>query len=664
MSENPLRYDDLKLRIEQSDEGTYRVRATGPGDREVGGTFRVPFSPAELENFVLRVGLARTRTRAYKSPQMEEAKRLGSMLFDALVQGDVRDLYRTAHSAAEKDERGLRVTLNLTEVPELMSMPWELLYDRPKFLSQSIYTPLVRSLDMKIQRSPRKLTLPLQILGLVSQPTGHDELDVAQERRKLDEALKVPTSAGLVRLDWLERATLSELHRKISAPGEIHVLHYIGHGGFDEHRGHGVLILENERGGAHEVTGEELGSMLSDQHSLRLVVLNSCQGARTSATDPFTGVATSLVEHGLPAVVGMQFEISDDAAIAFAESLYTDIARGRRVDTALAHTRKAIFAAGHDVEFSTPVLFLRAPDGAKLFEVETPPEPGPIGPTATPDTSVRADHTPAGGQPNEGTSGRPLTHHGRPPSPPGPTDEGRGTFPAPRAPALTRQQFVATAPLGTKKAAEVIADGLEDGEVVFKVAEVTRGGLFGSGGLLVATDRRLIFPTRQGHESWVYEEITEFQVSTGAATTRIVLRLRNSQDVELTSLFQKSNVTDLAEFVVPMLGADNTRLLEPPPPTDVESWAAELFHSTQSVRYLRVQLGVETHVITYTCGFWNTLQLDGQIAYRTFGFVREYELSLTDGANVYPARIAVTAQGATTVASFSLEVAGKMLHRS
>ena len=62
---------------------------------------------------------------------------------------------------------------------------------------------------------------------------------------------------------------------------------------------------------------------------LRLVVLNSCEGARTTLTDPYAGVATTLVQLGVPAVVAMQFEISDRAAIVFAEELYTNLI-GRR----------------------------------------------------------------------------------------------------------------------------------------------------------------------------------------------------------------------------------------------------------------------------------------------------------------------------------------------
>ena len=46
--------------------------------------------------------------------------------------------------------------------------------------------------------------------------------------------------------------------------------------------------------------------------------------------------AISVVEYGIPAVVGMRFEISDEAAITFADRLYNAIAQGFPIDAAMA----------------------------------------------------------------------------------------------------------------------------------------------------------------------------------------------------------------------------------------------------------------------------------------------------------------------------------------
>ncbi|HEX2370177.1 MAG TPA: CHAT domain-containing protein, partial [Acidimicrobiia bacterium] len=62
--------------------------------------------------------------------------------------------------------------------------------------------------------------------------------------------------------------------------------------------------------------------ILHGYRPLRLALLNACEGARGSASDPFAGAAQSLVQQGIPAVIAMQFPITDRAAILFAQEFY------------------------------------------------------------------------------------------------------------------------------------------------------------------------------------------------------------------------------------------------------------------------------------------------------------------------------------------------------
>ena len=377
-------YDDLQLRIDRDADGTYRVLAMAPDGRTARGSFTPPLSDTELDDFVQRVGLARRRSGSADT-RMEAIRSLGSTLFDALIKDDVGTVFYSARSAASERDRGLRITLRLSGSPELMRLPWEFLYKRPRFIAQSTNTPVVRALDIDSALRPHKVRLPLRILAMVSSPAGYPELDAELERRNLERALAGPRQAGLVEVTWLDRATLGELARRVAEPDEIHVLHYIGHGAYNEATESGVLVLETPQGRAHDVSGEEVGAMLQDETSLRLVVLNACEGARSSHVDPFSGVAASLVNFDIPAVIGMQFEITDDAAIAFSESLYTGLARGLPIDTALAPARRAIIGAMLATEFGTPVLFLRDGD-AHLFDIAEAPADVPLGPPAVPTT--------------------------------------------------------------------------------------------------------------------------------------------------------------------------------------------------------------------------------------------------------------------------------------
>ena len=371
-------YDELSLRIQPGLDDSYRVLLQAPGGKTAEGEFANPFSEFEIDNFVLSAGVPRRTARGFRSSSMERAKDFGSRLHDALLQGEVRDVYFDARRSAEDRRRGLRLTLCLTGTPELMEIPWEFLYERPQFLAQSMFTPVVRSLDLETIREPREVRLPLRILGMVSSPAGFGNLDVDEEKRKVEESLGPLIEAGIVQVNWLPSATLAELDSAISAPEEEHVLHYIGHGAYDARTQDGVLVLEDPHGQPHEVSGAEVSALIQDERSMRLVVLNACEGARGSHVDPFSGVASSIVECGIPAVIGMQFEITDEAAIAFSERLYRALAHGYPVDAALAQARKAIFAGGNDIEFGTPVLFLRSGD-ARLFDPKevpsTVPEP-------------------------------------------------------------------------------------------------------------------------------------------------------------------------------------------------------------------------------------------------------------------------------------------------
>ena len=85
--------------------------------------------------------------------------------------------------------------------------------------------------------------------------------------------------------------------------------------------------MEGEDGQLQHVDGGTLAVMLHDKSdTVRLIFLNACKTAMSSREgelDPFGGVATSLIEAGIPAVVAMQFPISDKAAINFSRTFFT-----------------------------------------------------------------------------------------------------------------------------------------------------------------------------------------------------------------------------------------------------------------------------------------------------------------------------------------------------
>ena len=346
----------------------------GPSGLAASGRFTDPFSDLQLENFALKISRPRGVRRA-DSPESELAREFGALLFSAVCEDeDVREAYRAALQEARHSSSPLRVTLALTGTPELLRLPWEYLYDDPEFLAISRWTPVVRRLDIGTPRPPLELSLPIRILSLVSAPSDAEPIDAKRERVRLTTALEPLVAAHAVSIDWLDDPTLLGLTRQLD-DHDYHVLHFIGHGGYEEAMEDGVLLFEDGEGRSDRVSGEQLGQILRDQLTMRLVVLNACEGARVAADDPFSGVATRLIHHGIPSVIGMQFEISDRAAILFASDFYAAIANGKPIDAAMARARRAIYADRNFLEWGTPVLFMRVQDG-RLFDV-APHDPIP-----------------------------------------------------------------------------------------------------------------------------------------------------------------------------------------------------------------------------------------------------------------------------------------------
>ena len=364
------RYEDFDLLVEGTGDAGFRARVLDSPAGQASSDFTAPFNAIELENFLLRIGRPRRGVRRLESPELEAAREFGAKLFDAVFAGPVGDALRRSIDDADRDGAGLRIRLRLSDAPELGNVPWEYLFSaaNDRFLVLSAWTPIVRYLDLPTGTSPLTVASPLRVLVVIASPTDFPTLDVEREWNRLTDSVSDLESRGLVVMDRLEHATLLDLQRQLRRK-DYHILHFVGHGGFDERADDGVLMFVDESGRAKLVTGRDLGTILHDHRSLRLAVLNACEGARTATDDPFAGSAQNLVRQGIPAVVAMQFEITDGAAITFAHELYQAVSEGFPIDAALAEARRAIFGSGNDIEWGTPVLYMRSSDGL-LFDVD------------------------------------------------------------------------------------------------------------------------------------------------------------------------------------------------------------------------------------------------------------------------------------------------------
>jgi outer membrane protein assembly factor BamD (BamD/ComL family) len=384
-------YTDFDLVIEQVGD-RYRARVISSPAGQAAVEFDSLFSPLELENFVLRMGRPQRGMRRIDSPEMSSVRTFGTRLFRAVFKDDVYACYLRSLDEVLDQNRGLRIRLRI-DVPAFHDLPWEYLYNPQidQFLALSRDTPIVRYIELPYKTEALPLKPPLKILVMISSPQEYPPLDVEEEWQRLNRALQPLIDRGQVSLMRLERPTLRALQGYLRRE-HPHIVHFIGHGKYSEREQDGMILLEDDKHRGVPTNGQQLGAILHDEHNLRLVVLNACEGARTSAEDPYTGVAQTLVRQGLPAVLAMQFEIFEDAAVTLAQEFYGAIADGYPVDAALSEARKAIFASNNDVEWGTPVLFMRIPSGV-LFRPQKASRLSagkPLGERTAPEAAISA----------------------------------------------------------------------------------------------------------------------------------------------------------------------------------------------------------------------------------------------------------------------------------
>jgi hypothetical protein len=361
-------YLDFDIVFEALQPG-YRAYVAMSPVGQATATFEEPVSEGDFGAFLDAFAHPRRTTRGMNSPERDQARLFGRRLFETVFAGKVGVCLIRSLDEAERQGKGLRLRLHLERAPALINLPWEYAYhaDVDRFLALSDKTPIVRYLAVPETVRPLKVVPPLQILVAISSPRDYPSLDIDREVGKLNEALGELERHGLIAIDCLQHATLDALDQKLRRK-PYHVLHFVGHGQFVEATRDGVLVLETETGHGRLVSGRDLGIMLLDHRSMRLAVLNACEGARSSTVDVYAGTAQALLQQRVPAVIAMQYEITDEAAISFAREFYGAVANGYPLEGAVSAARRRLFWDSLGCEWATPVLYLRSPSG-QVFDI-------------------------------------------------------------------------------------------------------------------------------------------------------------------------------------------------------------------------------------------------------------------------------------------------------
>ena len=244
---------------------------------------------------------------------------------------------------------------------------------------------------MDVGRAVSEITVTgkLRILGMISNPGGlWENLDADKERRLMEDAMAPLQADGQVEFQWVNGARAEDLVDMIGQT-QWHVFHFIGHGGVEPADstagtpGQGFVVMADELGVPKKVTSSDLKVYLQGPHGdpPRLVILNCCESAREGGGD-FASPAATLIKAGIPAVVAMQFPITDASAAKFSGAFYKRLVENLPIEAALTHARIVVQTSSR-AEWGIPVLYTRSNSG-RLFKSISPEPAASPAPKAAP----------------------------------------------------------------------------------------------------------------------------------------------------------------------------------------------------------------------------------------------------------------------------------------
>jgi hypothetical protein len=382
-----------------TDFDDFRVSLTP--DLQTRGTWKVHLDECPLEALaglkggvqpgVTREQLMQLRSR-YGWPDSAKLRMIGQSVWQSLMTPGLKEAFVACFEYSQNANRRMRLVVSMVgDEPEpagpgqisFHELPLEALYfDQMGFLAPNLVTPVSRSLNYKSYREPHRVALPLRILVVVATPEDKPPANMQDEKDAIQEALEELTARGAVELKFCEPPTKAQL-REWLRQKRFHVLHFIGHGGFDivgddpSPRPH--LCLEHANGQSDPLDAETLEMPLLNS-DVRLVVLTVCSSAApTPDEEPyharaFDGVAQRLVSgvSGVSAVVAMQFDLESEAAVTFSSTFYDNLLKpDRPLDEIVALCRQDLAVqmnAGHRA-WVTPVTYWRS-KGGKVFELD------------------------------------------------------------------------------------------------------------------------------------------------------------------------------------------------------------------------------------------------------------------------------------------------------
>ena len=312
--------------------------------------------------------------------------RCGTELARAFVPPPVAAALGAALALARQQDRMLELAVEPDETAA--DLPWETLCLPglgPLALHPTV--ALVRHVAGACATDPAAIPGPLRILVAIGSPEAQNPrgelLDMEAELGRILDATDQPRRAGKVFVRILETGGVAAIRQALKER-RTHILH------ISCHARPGALILETADGAEDVVDAARFwDEAIPDGEAPPLVVLAGCSTGRDGAPEDETGtgrlpgLARTLVERGVPAVIAMQASVGDDYATELMAGVYQALAAWGepRPLAALAQVRRRLEEARQRVrpehrpppEWATPTLFTAAASSC-LYDPAAPHE--------------------------------------------------------------------------------------------------------------------------------------------------------------------------------------------------------------------------------------------------------------------------------------------------
>ncbi len=302
----------------------------------------------------------------YSSRLMQD---FGINLWKWLFQASILNTLEHSMGVANGKNKPLRLRLDIRD-PDLITLPWEIMQSQPGKQSVSLSPHLLFS--RTINNVDSLPTLPisqsLKVLLVVGENTLPNNLSASGQylhlEKEADILVKALTSGcnvgkdkgAVVECDTLLQPTPEQLIAQLETKN-YNVFFYAGHG-LSAPDG-GVIYLRPDR----TINGTELAQVLT-RCQVKLCVFNACWLAQPAIINrqalQNSSLAEVLIHHGVPAVLGMRDQITDEEALTFIQTFAQALAARQPIDRAVAIARQQLLTV-YKFNFpawTLPILYL------------------------------------------------------------------------------------------------------------------------------------------------------------------------------------------------------------------------------------------------------------------------------------------------------------------